>query len=323
MPDQNDDWDETVSAIPVEALSEDPPTHAYLVVMRGNNVGESFPINNESFVIGRGSGSDLRLHDEGVSRFHCKLYNEGGRIVVEDLNSRNGTFRNGERVVERRTLAEGDKLQVGTNYIFRFTYLAAPDARTPADSLEDPATGVLGRRRFMEELADQVAQAIPMSRSDITLPPRAGTATTSFVRTHLSLLLVHLDRSDEMSGGPHNLHLDSVIAEIATQLRGVVRPTDLIARIGSGDLAILVKRASPGDTFMLAERLRKQVHGESNGVRTLSIGIAAMTEINVESAHDFMVGAGSALHRARSQGGNRTVLCTPDLMRDPNNRVRV
>ena len=269
--------------------------------MRGNNVGESFPVINSTFVIGRGSGSDLQLNDEGVSRFHCELHNEGGSIVVEDLNSRNGTYCNGERIsTGRRTLHEGDRLQVGTTYVFRFTYLETNGPKVPADNFEDLATGVLGRRRFMEELAQQIAQ-----------PPA--------VRQQLSLLLVHLDRSDELSGP--TAHLDAVVTAIATQLRA--HANDVIARIGSGDLVLLAKRASPADTFMLAERLRKQVHAESSGTRTLSIGIAAMHEISVESAHDLMVGAGSALHRARSQGGNRTVLCTPDLMRDPKNRVKV
>jgi len=304
VPDPFDDWGETVSSIPGEPEIDESPSQAYLVVVRGNNVGESFPVVGSTFVIGRGSGSDLRLNDEGVSRFHCKLYNEGGAITVEDLNSRNGTYCNGERIATgRRSLMEGDRLQVGTSYVFRFTYVETTSGvpKVTAEELGDTAAGVLGRRRFMEELAQQVAQA-------------------PAVRQQLSLVLVHVDRSDELAAAGD---LEAIVTAIATQLRGFARTNDLIARIGSGDLVLLGKRASPGDTFMLAERLRKQVHAESSGTRTLSIGIAAMHEISVETAHDFMVGAGSALHRARSQGGNRTVLCTPDLMRDPKNRIKV
>jgi pSer/pThr/pTyr-binding forkhead associated (FHA) protein len=65
------------------------------------------------FVIGRGPDSDLRLFDPALSCRHCVLDLRNGRLIVGDLDSRNGTEVNGERIGEPRPLADGDLLWVG------------------------------------------------------------------------------------------------------------------------------------------------------------------------------------------------------------------
>jgi pSer/pThr/pTyr-binding forkhead associated (FHA) protein len=51
----------------------------------------------------------------GVSRRHCKIYEEDGDYFVEDLGSANGTFLDGERLTPYlpHVLEDGDKLQLG------------------------------------------------------------------------------------------------------------------------------------------------------------------------------------------------------------------
>lgn len=51
----------------------------------------------------------------GVSRRHCKIYQEEDSYLVEDLGSANGTFLNGERLTPylSHTLENGDELQLG------------------------------------------------------------------------------------------------------------------------------------------------------------------------------------------------------------------
>jgi CheY-like chemotaxis protein len=65
------------------------------------------------FVIGRGPDCDLRLFDPAVSRRHCRLDWHDGRLVVEDLDSRNGTLVNAHKITEPRPLDEGDSLWLG------------------------------------------------------------------------------------------------------------------------------------------------------------------------------------------------------------------
>jgi hypothetical protein len=67
-------------------------------------------------VLGRSRECELRLGDVDTSRRHAKIVCEGGRFVLHDLGSTNGTFVNGERI-ERRELQPGDRLQIGANTV--------------------------------------------------------------------------------------------------------------------------------------------------------------------------------------------------------------
>lgn len=63
--------------------------------------------------VGRGTRSDFVLDVAMVSRIHCRLVTgEAGELVVEDLDSTNGTFVNDKRV-RRAVLSAGDRLRVG------------------------------------------------------------------------------------------------------------------------------------------------------------------------------------------------------------------
>lgn len=53
--------------------------------------------------------------DGGVSRRHCRIYEDGGRYFIEDLGSANGTFLGGERLPPYfpHRLEDGDRLRLG------------------------------------------------------------------------------------------------------------------------------------------------------------------------------------------------------------------
>jgi pSer/pThr/pTyr-binding forkhead associated (FHA) protein len=63
--------------------------------------------------IGRSTGADFIVEAPLVSRVHCRVTAGADELEVADLDSTNGTFVNGERVVQRRTLRIGDRLGVG------------------------------------------------------------------------------------------------------------------------------------------------------------------------------------------------------------------
>lgn len=73
--------------------------------------------------IGKKKGEvDLVLEDASVSRIHARITREEGRAYLEDLNSTNGTFRNGQRMqpYEKKKLEEGDEIRIGKSvFIFR------------------------------------------------------------------------------------------------------------------------------------------------------------------------------------------------------------
>jgi ABC transport system ATP-binding/permease protein len=63
--------------------------------------------------VGRTARADFILEAPLVSRLHCRLTADAsGQLVVEDLDSQNGTFVNGKKA-DRATLKAGDRLTVG------------------------------------------------------------------------------------------------------------------------------------------------------------------------------------------------------------------
>jgi len=67
-----------------------------------------------SALIGRGHNADLVLNDPQVSRLHARLELRDGVVHLEDLDSLNGTGRNGQRLNGITRLDPGDRLQIGS-----------------------------------------------------------------------------------------------------------------------------------------------------------------------------------------------------------------
>jgi predicted component of type VI protein secretion system len=74
--------------------------------------GAEHPLES-GFTIGR-EGCDITLADSEVSRRHAAIQIAAGELSIEDLGSTNGTLVNGERITERRSLREGDEVQIGS-----------------------------------------------------------------------------------------------------------------------------------------------------------------------------------------------------------------
>ena len=78
----------------------------------GPNAGKVYDIRS-ALRLGRHPYNEISLNDPAVSRYHCWIVIEDGRVLIEDLASVNGTFLNGERVTKRVPLKPGDTLGLG------------------------------------------------------------------------------------------------------------------------------------------------------------------------------------------------------------------
>ncbi|MEO1237140.1 MAG: ATP-binding protein [Planctomycetota bacterium] len=88
-----------------------------LTVIQGPDKGRRFELpDHEPQQIGRSSES-LPLKDQTISRRHAEMTPDGGRWVLRDLGSSNGTFVNGVRVTDTRTLHPGDQVRAGTTLL--------------------------------------------------------------------------------------------------------------------------------------------------------------------------------------------------------------
>ncbi len=83
-----------------------------LSLMFENKIVKEVSVGTRPVTIGRSPDNDLPVDNLAVSNHHAKVYFEAGRMVVEDLDSLNGTFVNDLRV-ERATLHDGDNIHIG------------------------------------------------------------------------------------------------------------------------------------------------------------------------------------------------------------------
>jgi Inner membrane component of T3SS, cytoplasmic domain len=87
-----------------------------LVVQRSPSLeeGDEFPLNSAPVTLGRGGQNDLVLSgDEFASARHARIEMRGDGAWVQDLDSTNGTYVNGARVIGAQRVKAGDVLRVG------------------------------------------------------------------------------------------------------------------------------------------------------------------------------------------------------------------
>jgi predicted component of type VI protein secretion system len=81
-------------------------------VIDGVDKGRAFEDLATPVTIGREEGNVIRLNDERVSRFHAKIQEDHGHVVLTDLDSTNGSTVNGEPI-QLRILKPGDQITMG------------------------------------------------------------------------------------------------------------------------------------------------------------------------------------------------------------------
>jgi len=90
---------------------------AKLVVHTGGGYRYEFPLAHDVTTIGRSRDSALVLDDRYTSRHHARLEWRGGRCILIDEGSRNGTFVGGKRIKGPHILSSGDQIQIGDTYL--------------------------------------------------------------------------------------------------------------------------------------------------------------------------------------------------------------
>lgn len=112
----------------------------YQFVMRsGPTPGVTFPLEGEQLTIGRDATNGVAINDAEVSRKHARLVFQGGKYVLEDLGSTNGTFVNGQRLAGQVVLKPGDVVSLGEQIVLMYDAIAADAGATVAVSRKSVA----------------------------------------------------------------------------------------------------------------------------------------------------------------------------------------
>ncbi len=162
------------------------------------------------------------------------------------------------------------------------------------EAVTDPLTGLANRRRFVRELSVEVNRAQRFEHP-------------------LAVILADLDDFKSVNDRFGHLTGDDALRGFADVLRDRVRDTDLPARFGGEEFAVLLRETTLDGARALAEelrgRLQEQALAAPDGRRfrvTASFGVAVYPEAG--AGEQLIAAADAALYRAKAQGKNRVAV---------------
>jgi diguanylate cyclase (GGDEF)-like protein/PAS domain S-box-containing protein len=159
----------------------------------------------------------------------------------------------------------------------------------------DALTGLANTRSFSERL-----------RHEVALAERHGIA--------VSVAMIDIDHFKQVNDVRGHDVGDAALVHVADLLRRRARETDLIARLGGDELAVLFTSATIEQAMAVTEEMRVRLAASPlilpNGQAaplTMSAGVATLGE-EIKDERDLLKAADSALYRAKGNGRNRVCL---------------
>jgi diguanylate cyclase (GGDEF)-like protein len=172
----------------------------------------------------------------------------------------------------------------------------------------DPLTGLLNRRAFEVELDRHVAHV----------------ATYGPVGALLVVDLDHFKQVNDTMGHPAG---DELIVSVAHTFRATVRDTDIVARIGGDEFAVVLPRATIDEAQIVAAKIVRSARQRASGLwglparaanakatTTASVGIA-MFDDPALSGEDMIARAGLNMYQAKEAGRDRYATFTTSAAR--------
>src|SRR6478672_3741603 len=275
-----------------------------LVFLSGELIAVPIPLEREEVILGRALETDVRINDTQVSRQHAKIVavHDAERnvtdYVLNDLDSRNGTFLNGRRI-RRENLDNGDKITIGDT-ILRFDQLDEIDREyqrlVHRLISHDDLTGLLSSRSFFSELRREAGRAKAENRP-------------------FCVLMMDGDNFKSVNDTYGHLTGSKTLEEIGFSIMTSLRSGDAAARFGGDEFAAFLLDADLAQGLVTAERIRSTVEqypfsvikpGQTRETHniTVSIGVAAFPTDSSDPI-ELVEMADSALYRAKRDGRNR------------------
>lgn len=213
-----------------------------------------------------------------------------GLLIIADGNQ-DGAFA---RLLDIRRLgrALADSMSLALSNI-------ALREKLRTQSLRDPLTG-LYNRRYMEDALERF----------VSLGSRTGGST--------AVIMLDLDNFKKLNDEHGHAKGDAVLRDVAAQIIGALRPTDVACRYGGEELVAILPDCSLEDALEKAELLRERIEslGTSHACAiSASLGVATVPETST-SATDILPIADAALYAAKKAGKNCVVAAEKRVGRD-------
>lgn len=169
--------------------------------------------------------------------------------------------------------------------------------RSVAMALVDPLTGAFNRRYLEAHMPKLIERC------------RAA-------KKPLAVLMVDIDHFKQVNDTRGHAAGDAVLKEVANRISLSLRPSDLVARMGGEEFAIIMPETEMNVALAISERLRERIGGVPVPVPlagqkplrvTISIGVALLPFDREETPEAVFARADAALYEAKNSGRNKVV----------------
>ncbi len=268
-----------------------------VTAISGPRTGLSFQIAPDTGMsLGRSPDAAIQVIDTGISREHIHMNFDGVSVIVEDLNSANGTYVNGKRLTGKIEIKNGDQVSIGVSTVLKFSLDNQLDAEYKSyveeQLTKDTLTSAYNRKAF----AHFLNSAYIAAKRDFS---------------SICLFMIDVDNFKSINDTHGHQVGDKILKHIADKLIQTVRSADIVCRYGGDEFAIICPNIDSLRGLQLAEQARLNIESMSftvNGEKlntTLSIGISNYPDNEIKCVSQFIAYADKAMYKAKRRGRNQ------------------
>lgn len=264
-----------------------------LIAIQGEMLGRVFRLKDGLSGIGRHTDNAIIVNQRAVSGKHAKIKREGNLVILEDLQSTNGTILNAAKIDRPVVLQQNDIVKVGSS-VFKYVENHLETAFTESlhqKGTTDELTGVHNKAYLQQALG----QSIEVAKGGFPL----------------SIIIFDLDHFKKVNDVHGHLAGDFVLKETCRVIKeSVVRTDDTLGRFGGEEFVLIMPDAKLSVAEGVAERIRATLeqHKFEFGGKvipvTASLGVSSWVP-SIKTADDLIEEADQLLYQSKKEGRNR------------------
>lgn len=286
--------------------NNEPSLDACLVIILGKEENKKYnlftqkefyePIKKikKTYNIGRGQMiNDIVIDDKFISHQHSIIIQKGSKFYIKDNNSTNGTYVNEELIRGKVLLKNQDKIRIGDTIL---KFLQGDIESLFLDNLMkkiniDGLTDIYNKQYFLDQF-----------KKIFSLTKRYD--------KKFSLILFDIDNFKKINDTYGHSVGDFILSKLARIIKNKIRDTDIFARIGGEEFAIICPETNIDSSLQLAMKLVKIINEFPFIYKkiiikiTVSIGICE-TQDSFKDEKDMYEFCDSLLYKSKNQGKNR------------------